>query len=155
MVCEKRYAIQANRYQGRRNDRHLCLDRINESIGYDTTKDEMKIRFTNIQNHEDYKTFVATTDTQVVGMVGMTKNYFYERNGIYVRVLALVTMKGFRQNGIGRKLMEASEKWAIEIGADTILLNCGNREERTIAQQFYQKLGYQIKSSGFIKKVHH
>ena len=130
----------------------VAMTELINQLGYDTTKDEMKIRFANIQSHEDYKTFVATTATQIVGMVGMTKCYFYERNGIYVRVLALVTKNSFRQNGIGRKLMEASEKWAIEIGANTILLNCGNREERTIAQQFYQKLGYQIKSSGFIKK---
>jgi GNAT superfamily N-acetyltransferase len=86
-------------------------------------------------------------------MVGMTKNYFYEQNGIYVRVLALVTSYGFRQNGIGRKLMEASENWAREIGAGIILLNCGNREERKVAQQFYQNIGYQIKSSGFIRKL--
>ena len=131
----------------------FALTELMNELGYDTTIDEMKIRFTSIQNHEDYKTFIATSNTQVVGMVGMTKNYFYEQNGIYIRVVALVINYGFRQNGIGRKLMEASENWAREVGADTILLNCGNREERTIAQQFYQTLGYQIKSSGFIKKL--
>ena len=131
----------------------FALTKLMNELGYDTTIDEMKIRFTSIQNHEDYKTFIATSNTQVVGMVGMTKNYFYEQNGIYIRVVALVINYGFRQNGIGRKLMEASENWAREVGADTILLNCGNREERTIARQFYQTLGYQIKSSGFIKKL--
>ena len=131
----------------------FALTELMNELGYDTTIDEMKIRFTSIQNHDDYKTFIATSNTQVVGMVGMTKNYFYEQNGIYIRVVALVINYGFRQNGIGRKLMEASENWAREVGADTILLNCGNREERTIAQQFYQTLGYQIKSSGFIKKL--
>src|SRR5436190_23488247 len=131
----------------------FALTELMNELGYDTTIDEMKIRFTSIQIHEDYKTFIATSNTQVVGMVGMTKNYFYEQNGIYIRVVALVINYGFRQNGIGRKLMEASENWAREVGADTILLNCGNREERTIAQKFYQKLGYQIKSSGFIKKL--
>ena len=131
----------------------FALTELMNELGYDTTIDEMKIRFTSIQNHDDYKTFIATSNTQVVGMVGMTKNYFYEQNGIYIRVVALVINYGFRQNGIGRKLMEASENWAREVGADTILLNCGNREERTIARQFYQTLGYQIKSSGFIKKL--
>ena len=113
----------------------------------------MKTRFTNIQNHQDYKTFIAAVDTQVVGMVGITKNYFYEQNGIYVRVLALVVNHAFRQNGVGRKLMQTSEAWAKEIGANAVFLNCGNREERTVAQQFYQNIGYRIKSSGFIKKL--
>jgi GNAT superfamily N-acetyltransferase len=83
----------------------------------------------------------------------MARNYYYEQNGIYVRVLALVIAQGFRQHGIGRQLMKASEEWARKIGADRILLNCGNREERKIAQLFYQKIGYQIKSSGFVKNL--
>jgi GNAT superfamily N-acetyltransferase len=130
-----------------------ALTGLMNQLGYSTTTDEMKTRFINIQNHEDYKTFIAATDTQVVGMVGLTRNFSYEQNGIYVRVAALVTNHDFRQNGIGSQLMEAAENWAREIGAHTILLNCGNRDERRVAHQFYQKVGYQIKSSGFIKKL--
>lgn len=122
-------------------------------LGYDTTIDEMKTRFENIQKHQDYRTFVAESDTQILGMVGLSKNYSYEQNGIYVRVLALVTTSKFRQMGIGKKLMGVAENWAKEIGADKVLLNCGNREERAIAQLFYKKAGYQIKSSGFVKKL--
>jgi GNAT superfamily N-acetyltransferase len=142
---------QINTREAAMTDITALTDLMNQ-LGYPTTKDEMNSRFTNIQHHEDYKTFVATADSQVVGMVGMTKGYFYEQNGIYVRVLALVTNTECRQHGIGKQLMEAAENWAREIGAGTILLNCGNREERKVAQQFYQKIGYQIKSSGFVKK---
>ena len=113
----------------------------------------MKIRFSNIQRHADHKTFVATIDTNIVGMVGLTRNLFYERNGIYVRVVALVAKSEFRNIGIGKKLMGAAEDWAKDIGANTVLLNCGNRDERKIAQQFYRNLGYQVKSSGFIKNI--
>ena len=129
------------------------LTELMNELGYNTTMDEMKTRFENIQNHKDYKTFIATYDTEILGMVGLSKNYSYEQNGIYVRVLALVTRSKFRQKGIGKKLMDVAENWAREIGADKVLLNCGNREERDIAQLFYKKIGYQIKSSGFIKKL--
>ncbi len=131
----------------------FALAELMNELGYDTTADEMKIRFEHIQTRQDYKTFVAIIDTQILGMIGFTKNYSYEQNGIYVRVAALVAGSEFRQTGIGKKLMEAAENWAREIGADKILLNCGNREERTIARAFYQKIGYQIKSSGFVKKL--
>ena len=86
-------------------------------------------------------------------MVGLSKNYSYEQNGIYVRVLALVTRSNFRQNGIGKKLMDVAEDWARESGANKGLLNCGNREQRAIAQLFYKKIGYDIRSSGFMKKL--
>jgi GNAT superfamily N-acetyltransferase len=82
----------------------------------------MKISLKNIQNHKDYKTFIAAIDKQILGMVGLTKNYFYEQNGIYVRVLVLVTSSEFRQTGIVKKLMVKAENWTKEIGAETVLL---------------------------------
>ena len=130
-----------------------ALTELMNELGYTTTMDEMKTRFENIQNHPDHKTFIALTDSKISGMVGVTKNFSYEQNGIYVRVLALVTHSRFRKRGIGKKLMEVAENWAKEIGAEKVLLNCGNREERAIARLFYEKIGYQVKSSGFIKKL--
>ena len=131
----------------------VALAELMNELGYGTTEGEMKTRLQNIQNHNDYQTFIAITDKQVAGMVGLSKNYSYEQNGMYVRILALVTSNKFRQKGIGTRLMETAENWAREIGAETILLNCGNREERIVAQKFYQKIGYHIKSSGFKKKL--
>lgn len=128
------------------------MELMNE-LGYATSRDEMKSRFENIKNHKDYKTFVAADDAEILGMVGLSKNYSYEQNGIYVRVLALVTRSQFRKNGIGKKLMDVAENWTREIGANKVLLNCGNREEREIAQLFYKKIGYQVRSSGFVKKL--
>ena len=96
-------------------DIFALTDLMNE-LGYDTTINEMKVRFENIQNHTDYKTVVGAADTEILGMVGLSKNYSYERNGIYVRVLALVTRSNFRQKGIGKKLMDVAENWAREIG---------------------------------------
>ena len=72
----------------------FALTQLMNELGYDTTIDEMKIRFENIQSHKDYKTFVLTIDTQVSGMMGLTKNYFYEQNGIYIRVLAPTSPSG-------------------------------------------------------------
>jgi len=132
-------------------DISALMELMNE-LGYNTTMDEMRTRFENIQNHIDHKTFLAITDTEISGMVGMSKNYSYEQNGVYVRVLALVTHSRFRHKGIGKKLLEAAENWAREVGAEKVLLNCGNREKRAIAHLFYKKMGYLVKSSGFIKK---
>lgn len=130
-----------------------ALSVLMNELGYYTTEEEMEVRFLAIQSHPDYKTIVATIENQVAGMIGLSKNYSYEQNGIYVRVLALVTAHEFRQQGIGKTLMEAAENWAVEIGADTVLLNSGNREERAVAKTFYLGIGYEIKSSGFRKKL--
>ena len=130
-----------------------ALTELMNELGYTTTMDEMKTRFDNIQNHPDHKTFIGLTVSMISGMVGVTKNFSYEQNGTYVRGLVPLTYSRFRQQGIGKKLMEVAENWAKEIGAEKVLLNCGNREERAIARLFYEKIGYQVKSSGFIKKL--
>jgi len=66
----------------------VALTELMNELGYKTTLDEMKTRFADIQNHKDYKTFIAVDDTEILGMVGLSRNYSYEQNGIYVRVLA-------------------------------------------------------------------
>jgi GNAT superfamily N-acetyltransferase len=131
----------------------LALSNLMNDLGYQTSSEEMQIRFDLIYNHRDYKTFIACLDKKVVGMAGATQSYFYEQNGRYVRLLAFVISPSYRHKGIGKFLLQAVEDWVKEIGSKTILLNCGNREERKHAHEFYQKRGYRIKSSGYMKKL--
>ncbi len=83
----------------------------------------------------------------------MSENYGYEHNAKYIRVLALVTGKDFRNKGVGKALMMEAEKWATEIDAYMIVLTSGLRDERKTAHAFYQHIGYEIKSSGFVKRL--
>jgi len=131
----------------------LALAGLMNDLGYPTTPEEMGLRFGHIFNHSEYKTFVVCLNEEVVGMAGVTQNYFYEQNGKYVRVLAFVINHSYTRKGIGKLLLKAVENWAIEIGATSVLLNCGNREERNEAHKFYQDRGYQIKSYGYFKKL--
>lgn len=86
-------------------------------------------------------------------IIGLNKNYFWEQDGFYIRIQALVVGKTHRRLGIAQKLVEAVEKLAKEMGASAILLNCGNREEREAAHRFYPKIGFEAKSTGYIKKI--
>jgi GNAT superfamily N-acetyltransferase len=96
---------------------------------------------------------VAEYNEDVVGMIGLCSGYFYEKNGLYVRIVALVVESKYRNMGIGKKLMEEAENWARKQGAISIGFNSGNREERKNAHQFYLQMGYQEKSKGFVKKL--
>jgi GNAT superfamily N-acetyltransferase len=122
-------------------------------LGYPTTLEEFKVRFENISAHPDYRTIVAVADGEMVGMAGLSKNIFYEMNGNYMRILAFVVKQSSRKLGIGKILIGASEEWAREHGLHTVVINSGNRAARDAAHAFYQKMGYAIKSSGFVKKL--
>jgi GNAT superfamily N-acetyltransferase len=122
-------------------------------LGYPTTLEEFTTRFENISAHPDYRTIVAEIGNEIVGMAGLSKNIFYEMNGNYMRILAFVVKQSSRKLGIGKILIEASEDWAKEQGLHTVVISSGNRAERDAAHVFYQKMGYAIKSSGFVKKL--
>jgi GNAT superfamily N-acetyltransferase len=122
-------------------------------LGYPTTDEEMTVRFKQILPHEDYQTYIAAVDNKVVGMVGLVKNFFYEKNGGYIRITALIVSKDSRGKGIGKALLTAAEQWALESSIHTIILNSGNKEERIPAHRFYEKNGYEHKSLGFVKNI--
>jgi GNAT superfamily N-acetyltransferase len=122
-------------------------------LGYPATLDEFRVRFENIAAHPDYRTIVVVLNDEIVGMAGLSKNIFYEMNGNYMRILAFVVKQSARKLGIGKILIEASEEWAREQGLHTVVISSGNRAERDAAHAFYQKMGYAIKSSGFVKKL--
>jgi len=111
------------------------------------------LRLKNISADKDYKTLVVLAEDEAVGMIGMSKNYFYEHNGSYVRILVMVVKKAHRNKGVGKRLLQEAERWTRKIGATAIVLNSGNRPEREDAYIFYQKMGFEIRSSGFIKQL--
>lgn len=122
-------------------------------LGYPSTEDEVRERFRTIDHEPHYRAFVADYKGVVVGMAGALKSYYFEQNGSYVRLAALVTSERFRNQGVAKALVEAVQQWARQEGATAIVLNCGNREERRAAHLFYQRLGFEAKSTGYIKRV--
>ena len=122
-------------------------------LGYPATLAEMQVRFKNIFAHPEYRTIIAVIGDEIVGMSGLYKGIYYEKNGLYLRIAVFVVKQNRRESGIGRILIKASEEWAIEQGLNTVLINSGNRDERKAAHAFYQKMGYAVKSSGFVKEL--
>ena len=122
-------------------------------LGYPATVAEMQTRFKGIFAHPDYRTIIAVIDDEIVGLSGLCKGIYYEKNGPYLRILVFVVKETRRKRGIGKILIKASEDWAIEQGLNSVLINSGNREARKAAHVFYQKMGYAVKSSGFVKEL--
>jgi GNAT superfamily N-acetyltransferase len=129
------------------------ITQLMEDMSYPTTVEEMEERFKNIIVHPDYRTILAIMDGEILGLAGLQKGHFYEKNGNYLRVLAFVVKQTARKHGVGRFLLKTSEQWAAEQGLNAVIINSGNRDDRKVAHEFYQKLGYVVKSSGFVKQL--
>ena len=122
-------------------------------LGYPTTPKQMEVRFRTIAGKPDYKTIIADIEGKAVGLVGACIGYYYEHDGTYLRVLALVTCATARNNGIASALLSAIEEWGVKQGASSVVLNSGNRKEREAAHSFYLRRGFEAKSVGFVKTL--
>jgi len=122
-------------------------------LGYSTLIEQMRIRFEKISAEPSYHTLVIEVEGKVVGMSGLCTGFFYELDGIYVRIVAFVVDDTYRNQGLGKLLLAESEKWARSKGAVGIVLNSGNRTERLAAHAFYKAMGYRDKSIGFAKQL--
>ncbi|MGP4041944.1 GNAT family N-acetyltransferase [Gracilibacillus sp. D59] len=122
-----------------------------KQLGYPTTEDQFQQRMLNIHTLPNYQTFVAEEQNEIVGMLGLSLQQFYEYDEIFVQVGAFIVDEKFRGKGIGKQLLHTCEKWAKKQSARKILINSGNREERENSHQLYAVRGYEAKSIGFEK----
>lgn len=86
-------------------------------------------------------------------MIGMMLGFHYEKNENYVRIVALVVDSKYRRQGFGERLIDKAKEWAKEQGANRLVLNSDNRDERNEAHLFYIRQGFEGKATGFYKAL--
>ncbi|HTO54594.1 MAG TPA: GNAT family N-acetyltransferase [Myxococcota bacterium] len=121
------------------------------ALGYPTNASDMHARLEALLSDATYSTFLAEVAGEVVGMAGVCIARFYEKNGHYARLVALVVSETSSGKGVGAALVREVEKWAREQGASEIFLNSGVQREGT--HSFYEKLGYRETGVRFSKEL--
>lgn len=131
-----------------------CLTTLTKELGYPTTEAEMRERMAKIVSNENYRTIVAVNNEGIVGYCGMFLYDCWEHNEQVMRIEVLVVSSDARRLGVGKRLIESAEVWALEKGVKIISLNSGNREERESAHKFYPRLGFEARSTGYSKTLY-
>ena len=94
---------------------------------------------------------VATLDKTIVGICGVGRRVVIHRAAPLGRITALVVTKEAQGLGLGRKLVDAAEKWMREEGCQLVEVTSNDR--RAAAHAFYRHLGYERSSVRFFKKL--
>jgi len=141
------------------NIREACSDDyisicslVNNELGYPNVNiDDLTSRIELMNQDENYRTFVALLDDNVVGFIGMVQEIAFEISGSYMRINAFAVSKEHQNKGIGRALLKFAEDYANEKGITVFTLNIGFQRLNT--HIFYERNGYIKKSFGFWKGV--
>jgi ribosomal protein S18 acetylase RimI-like enzyme len=127
------------------------LARLVSEMGYPTSSTQMGKRLESIFSDEDYATFVACDEEQIVGVIGTRVGPLYESDGHYGQIMVLTVARGHQRRGIGRRLMQAAESMLVARGVRVLVVTSGN--QRADAHAFYEKNGYTFTGRGYKKTV--
>ena len=115
--------------------------RLSTDLGYPATTEEIEERLTDLLPREKHEVLVAELEGAVVGWIHVQDSrLLVERPR--ADITGLVVDGEARRAGVGRALVEAAERWAIERGADRIRVR--SNVIREDAHAFYPALGFVV-----------
>ena len=109
-------------------------------LGYPTSTSQMQQRLEAIVGDDDYATFVACDDAEIVGVIGTRTGRLYEVDESYGQIMVLSVAGGHQRRGIGWMLLRAAEESLVERGAGILIVTTANH--RADAHAFYEQCGY-------------
>lgn len=98
--------------------------------------------------------YLAETDDETLGIIAVYVCPFFEHEGAWARITALVVSDRARGRGIGSRLVEAAEAFAASHGCSRMEVT--SHDGRTDAHRFYERYGYTIQtgiSSRFLRDL--
>ncbi len=115
---------------------------LSNQLGYPSTTSDIEKRLGTMTQGADFGAFVAeATDRRVVGWIQVYVVRLVEADA-YAEIGGLVVDAHSRGQGVGKALLAACEKWAIERGYSTMSVH--SNMKRSEAPPFYEGMGYNI-----------
>jgi len=113
------------------------------------TEPDVRRRLEGLQDSACDRVFLAEVAGTPVALLGIHVAPLLHRDAL-ARITALIVTKDLRGRGIGTRLLEIAERWAVEQGCTQIELNSGDHHEP--AHAFYRHRGYRPDDRRFLKE---
>ena len=110
-------------------------------LGYLSDSEQIMYRLERIQSSDSDIVYVAVDNTNVVGWIHVFGSLRLESDP-FAEIGGLIVSSEHRKKGIGKLLINAAEKWALE--KDYSKIRVRSRTKRIDAKRFYEREGYKI-----------
>ncbi|MEO8462960.1 MAG: GNAT family N-acetyltransferase [Chloroflexota bacterium] len=117
--------------------------------GYPVTPSVVSARLARFSDDAS-RVVVADADGVVMGFVALHVLPRFEHDDVAVRILALVVDPGARARGIGRQLIEETERISGELGAAFVEVTAGHH--RPDARRLFESVGFDSSLTAYLRK---
>jgi len=122
------------------------------TLGYPAAADVIRARLSDlVRNDPSGRVLVASVDRRISGFAVLHVTPVLHRNTGVGRVTALAVIPSAQRSGVGKHLIEASERHFAALGIERIEVTSGPLHEQ--AHSFYRRLGYEDQGVRFAKAM--
>ena len=116
------------------------LARLTSQLGYPVAEAAIRVRTARIFGTADHRLLVA--EAPGGELAGWIHGFLCQllESDFRVEIGGLIVDERWRRSGVGRRLVQAIEDWAVESRASELSVRC--REERTESHRFYECLSF-------------
>lgn len=122
-----------------------------EALGYPADGETIRQRLESLTEDPDGRVLLAVVGPSPVGFVSLHATPVLHRPMPVGRITALAVAPGRQGSGIGKRLVEAAERYFAERGWPRVEVTSGPRHAR--AHAFYRRLGYADDGVRFVKML--
>jgi GNAT superfamily N-acetyltransferase len=120
------------------------------ALGYPASADLIRARMSDLLRTDPTgRVLVATVDGRISGFAALHVTPVLHRGTGVGRVTALAVLPSLQGAGIGKRLIETSERHFAALGLERIEVTSGPKHEH--AYSFYRRLGYEDQGVRFAK----
>ena len=114
----------------------------NAALGYDVDVENVKKQIAKLTNDKNQHIIIGYEDENTGKIIGFVHAQMYESfySDLGLNILGLAVNPDFQGRGIGRKLMNELENYAVDYNISFIRLNSAMKREE--AHKFYEHIGY-------------
>jgi N-acetylglutamate synthase-like GNAT family acetyltransferase len=115
------------------------IAQLTAELGYIADTEAIRGRLSKILGQKDQLVAVAVSEGNIVGWLQVHTSEVLE-SGFRAEIVGLIVAERCRRHGVGRRLVQRAEQWAVEIGAEMVVVRSNTK--RVESHSFYPALGF-------------